>query len=213
MSNLRQSTAMRWRDFLEADEATMRSWFWRGTLAAAIALTLSGAAWAQVPNVGCSNATLNGDYASGVQGEYVGILDSSGVVHPFESPIPINGVVMQHFDGEGNFTQVDFFMQDGTKRPGATISTGFDGSEKGPYTVNPDCTGNFEIDAGSGPAEVIVKVMFVLARQGTELHGVVKALHVPAAPPAADNTMCVFGTGCDLAVQVRADGSKLGNNQ
>lgn len=195
----------------------MRSWFWQGTLAAALALpALNGPVWAQVPNVGCSNATLNGDYASGVQGEYVGILDSSGGVHPFEPPIPINGVVMADFDGEGHFTQVDFFMQDGTKRPGATISTGFDGSERGTYTVNPDCTGNSEIDVGSGPSEAIVKVMFVLAQQGTVMHGVVKALHVPAGPPAADNTMCVFGIGCDLAVQVRADGSKLGsveNNQ
>jgi len=189
----------------------MRSWLWKGMLAAAIALpALSGTAQAQVPNMGCSNATLNGDYAFGVQGEYVGILDSSGTVHPFDPPIPINGVVMQHFNGAGHFTQVDFFMQDGMVRPGAPISTGFDGSESGPYIVNPDCTGNFEIDVGSGPTGTVVNVMFVLAQQGSQMHGVVRALHVPAAPPAADNTTCLFGTGCNLGVQVRADGTKLG---
>jgi hypothetical protein len=43
----------------------MKSWFWKGMLAAAIALpALSGVA--QADDFGCSNAMLNGEYAFGV---------------------------------------------------------------------------------------------------------------------------------------------------
>jgi len=190
----------------------MRGWLWKAILGAAVILpALNGAASAQVTDLdGCSNATLQGDYGFSIQGQFDGIVTLEGmppapVLHPFASPIPINGLAMQNFHGDGTFTQVDFVMQDGIKRPGATISTGFDDNESGPYTVYPDCTGTFTIMAGP----VTVTVMFVLARRGNEIHTVVKALHVPAAPPAADETTC-GGGGCDLGVNIRSDGVKLG---
>ena len=184
----------------------MKSWLSGGMLAAAIALpALSGAARAQVPNVGCSNATLKGPYALTIQGELVGILDSSGTLHPFDPPIPINGLAMQNFDGAGNFTQVDFAMQDGKLRGGSPTPPAFEGNESGPYTVNRDCTGSFEIDSPTGSK---IKVVFVLANEGSQIHTVVYSVHTPGSPPAADGTTCGTG-GCDLGVQVRSDGSKL----
>ena len=187
----------------------MRSWLWKGMLAAAIALpALSATARAQVPDVGCSNATLKGPYALSIQGETLGILDSVGIVHPFDSPILINGLAMQNFDGMGHFTQVDFAMQDGKLRGGSPTPPAFQGNESGPYTVNPDCTGNFEIDTPTGSPKSIIKVVFVLANEGSQIHTVVYSLHVPGSPPAADGTTCGTG-GCELGVQVRSDGAKL----
>ena len=46
----------------------MKGWFWRGAVAATIAVPgMSGAAWAGgTDDFGCSNATLKGAYAFGV---------------------------------------------------------------------------------------------------------------------------------------------------
>ena len=208
----------------------MRKWLWLGMVGAVAGLAAlagtSGAAQAQVPDVGCSNALLQGDYGFSIQGQFDGIITLEGmppvpVLHPFASPLPFNGVAMQHFDGNGKFTQVDFNLLDGIHEPGAIISTGFDGSEAGPYTVNPDCTGTFTIQIPPPPATPLttVTVMFVLARNGHEIHTAVKALHAPGAPPAADGTLCTSngmasGTdGCNLGVNVRSDGVKLGLDQ
>ena len=193
----------------------MRSCFSRGLLAATIVLpALTGAAWAQVTDLdGCTNATLQGDYALTIQGQYDGIVTATApMLHPFKSPVPINGLVMQHFDGNtpGTFTQVDFVMQGGLERPGPPpLSTGFTDNEHGTYTVFPDCTGTFTIMAGP----VTVVVMFVLAKQGNEIHTVVLSLHVPMLPATAtpgDSTICDPMNGCDLGVNVRSDGVKLG---
>jgi hypothetical protein len=158
----------------------MKSWLLGGMLAAAISLpALSGVAQAQVPNVGCSNATLKGPYAFAIQGELVGIL-ASGTLHPFDPPIPLNALAMANFDGMGHFTQVDFAMQDGKVRGGSPIPPAFEGDESGPYTVNPDCTGNFEIDSPTGSK---IKVVFVLANEGSQMHIVVYSVHAPGSPP------------------------------
>jgi len=102
----------------------MKSWS-KGMLAAAIALpTLSGVARAD--DFGCSNATLQGDYAFSVL-----------------SLLPQNVVVgIGTFDGKGGFTQIDY--------PGDRLRTdgtlAFRTGQTGSYLVNPDCTGSQEID-------------------------------------------------------------------
>src|ERR1700730_5133429 len=65
----------------------MKSWLWRGTLAAAIALpALSDIARAQnTDNDGCTNATLKGDYAFSVV--------------DFIAPLVVVGI--GNFDGKG----------------------------------------------------------------------------------------------------------------
>jgi len=101
----------------------MKSWS-KGMLAAAIALpTLSGVARAD--DFGCSNATLQGDYAFSVL-----------------SLLPQNVVGIGTFDGKGGFTQIDY--------PGDRLRTdgtlAFRTGQTGSYLVNPDCTGSQEID-------------------------------------------------------------------
>lgn len=197
----------------------MKSSLWKGILVAALAFpALSGTAQAQVEDThGCSNATLQGDYGFSVQGESLGILTGTPpVLHRFEFPALINGVAMGHFDGAGHFTQVDFSVHDGTKVPGQTdLTTGFNGNEQGTYMVFPDCTGKFEIDDPPRPGGAVIRVHFVLARQGREIHTVVSQMHVPAGPPSADGiaTCLAMNGGCDLGNNVRSDAVKLESGQ
>src|ERR1700726_1986133 len=75
--------------------ANMKSWLWKGMLAAAIALpALSGVARAaqSTDDDGCTNATLKGDYAFSV-------IDFS---------VPQVVVGIKNFDGKGKFTQRDY---------------------------------------------------------------------------------------------------------
>ena len=72
----------------------MKSWLWKGMLAAAIALpALSGTAWAQsTDDDGCTNATLKGDYAFAVTG---------WSFPPGQPPTPQFVVGIGRFDGRG----------------------------------------------------------------------------------------------------------------
>jgi hypothetical protein len=193
----------------------MKNWLWTRVLAAAIALSALSSA-TRADNDKCSNATLKGDYGFTVHGEQVGIVTAAGPQF-FPVPVPIDGVAMTYFDGKGNLTQVDFVMQDGRKRPGATDpTTGFDGNQTGSYTVFPDCTGNFEIDPPPRLNPVhngtFIAAKFVLANQGREIHTVVNQLHVANHIPVG-GVSCDIPTGCDVLPQVRSDGTKLQHGQ
>jgi hypothetical protein len=102
----------------------------------------------------CSNRTLHGDYGATVEGFVPG------------AGIPIRGVVMAHFDGRGNSTQVDHIVTNGMLPPLAwTPGTGT-------YTVNPDCTGKAVIHTPSSFTGVI-NLHFVVVREGKEIRQVV----------------------------------------
>jgi hypothetical protein len=109
----------------------------------------------------CSNATLNGDYAFTISGQ---------VLAPPPAAGPVTGVALTHFDGQGNMTQIDHVVHNGTLpveewRPGS-----------GPYQVNPDCTGWMTIKPeptvpADGSPEL--KVVFVISNHGRSIHTVV----------------------------------------
>ena len=200
----------------------MKTRICKGILAAAIfSLVLSGLARAQDgDNDGCSNATLHGDYAFTLHGESLGILVPQTNAPPriafFPSPALADGVAMTHFDGYRNLTQVDFVMRGGTPAPGADSPTadGFRSGETGTYSVESDCTGKFTIIF---PDATEIDVKFVLANYGREIRTVVTRQHVPMLPPMMIpiGATCAPGTppstgGCDLAVQIRSDGKKVG---
>ena len=74
---------------------------------------------------------------------------------------------MAHYDGNGNFTQVDFAVVNGVAqstewRPGS-----------GTYTVNPDCTGSAVLIPTPGAAPIFQH--FVIVNNGKEILGVVDA--------------------------------------
>lgn len=110
--------------------------------AAAVGLLVTGTG-AQSLMAACSNRTLSGSYAFRVSGE---VFTPNGIVNR-------DGVAMTHFDGEGGLTQVDWVVANGAVVPGPPNQYGFHDMETGSYTVNPDCTGEAEIDFPMPPTE------------------------------------------------------------
>jgi hypothetical protein len=185
----------------------MKTRLWNEMLMVAVALlALNGVARAQsTDNDGCSNATLRGDYAFTVHGEFLGLVTDSGPQY-FSSPVPIDGVAMTNFDGKGAFTRVVFNVLNGVAPSGTPTDpiTGFGIDETGTYTVFPDCTGNFELNVPyvAGPISIFAK--FVFAAEGREIHAVIFGQHVPS--PVLG---CASSSGCDLLTQYYSDGTKL----
>jgi hypothetical protein len=109
-------------------------------------------------DVKCTDRTLLGDYGFAIEGV--------GGLPPAFSPNAIRGVAMGHFDGKGNYSQVDHVVAGGTPPPQEwTFGSG-------PYTVNPNCTGTLVINIPGSPFSP-VKLHFVVVRQGKEIRTVV----------------------------------------
>ncbi len=113
----------------------------------------SALAQSDPPGRRCSNRTLSGDYGAQIIGTILG------------PDLTVRAVAMAHYDGNGNFTQVDFAVVQGVPestgwRPGA-----------GTYTVNPDCTGSAVLLPAPG-ADPIPQ-HFVIVNNGKEILGVV----------------------------------------
>ena len=139
----------------------MKSWLSGGMLAVAVALpALSGAAWAGGgDDYGCSNATLNGEYAFGGTNytNYTSLQVFTGI---------------KVFDGNGNLTQRDYL---GDTTPPEFASPG---QETGTYTVNSDCTGSMMITTPS----LVANILFVISDGGRHIHEVVSQLTPQGSP-------------------------------
>lgn len=105
----------------------------------------------------CSNRTLRGDYGAAVEGT---VLPAPGV------SLPIRGVVMTRYDGDGNFSQQDHVVVNGVP-PASPWNPGV-----GTYHVNADCTGTAQILQANGG---FVNLVFAVVRNGDEVHAVVTA--------------------------------------
>ena len=127
-------------------------------------------------NDGCSNTTLNGDYATTI---------SAQILNPDGTVTSRTGVSIKHFDGRGSITFVDYvaFLTLGRVPPGGIdLNPAFRVGLTGTYQVNADCTGSAQFDFPPPPgisSGQVIKLMFVLADHGREIHAVVASL-VPA---------------------------------
>lgn len=152
-------------------------------------LLLAGSAQAQDDDR-CTDATLAGKYAFTVSGQ-IFIPTGPGTFHTIQR----EGVAMTHFDGFGNLSQVDLVLSDPNAPPPPGLApvdqaTGFHTEEKGTYTVNGDCTGNFTIkfppftnpQTGQMTPGAIISVHFVLSDHGRAIHAIVTSLTPPGAP-------------------------------
>jgi len=109
----------------------------------------------------CTNRTLQGDYGFALEGEILG------------PGLQFRGVVLQHYDGKGNFTQVDHIVFNGVP-PAEEWTPG-----SGTYTVNPNCTGSAVVIVPGNPLSPI-NLHFVVVREGKEIRQVVDANAVTA---------------------------------
>jgi hypothetical protein len=115
---------------------------------------------AESSNARCSNRTLRGSYGFTIDGTIVG------------PNIPFRGLALQHYDGQGNITQVDHLVTAGVP-PAEDWTPG-----TGTYSVNPDCTGSAVINSQSEPFPI--PLHFVIVNNGNEIHQVVDANAVVA---------------------------------
>ena len=104
----------------------------------------------------CSAATLRGGYGIQIQG-----------TRPAAPPAPagtiesVIGVIVRHYDGEGQFTQVN-------NEKGSVAGLGpVDRAGFGTYQVNEDCTGSHELQIPGVPFTVIDR--FVIVDHGREV--------------------------------------------
>ena len=123
----------------------------------------------------CSNRTLKGDYGFTIEG----ILGIPGAQLPPGLGLTIRGIAMAHYDGNGNFVQVDHVVVAFT--PASQDWTpGY-----GTYTVNPDCTGTAVLNAPENPTPVMLH--FLIVRGGKEIRQVVDTNAVTAVGEKVDD--------------------------
>jgi hypothetical protein len=116
----------------------------------------------------CSNRTLQGNYGFTVEG----ILGIPGAGLPPGLGLPLRGVVMTHYDGRGNLTQMDHIVVNFA--PAAEDWT----AGSGTYIVNPDCTGTGVINSPENPGPILLH--FVIVKEGKEVRQVVDSNAVTA---------------------------------
>jgi hypothetical protein len=105
----------------------------------------------------CFSGLLQGNYAFTITGQILAG-PSAG---------PVTGVALTSFDGQGNLTQVDHVVHNGglpavAWRPGT-----------GTYTLNPDCTGNAQINFTDGSPSLTLYFVLVFTNSGSEIRTVV----------------------------------------
>ena len=135
---------------------------------------LASPALADSGNQPCSNRTLKGDYGFTIEG----ILAVPGAQLPPGLGLTLRGLAMAHYDGRGNFTQVDHTVV--AFEPATEDWTPGNGT----YNVNPDCTGTAVINSGDNPP---LGVHFVIVREGKEIHQVVDSNAVTAIGVKVEN--------------------------
>jgi hypothetical protein len=114
-------------------------------------------------NGSCSTQTLRGDYGFAIEGQVVAGPPAGQL---------LRGVAMTHFDGQGNLSQVDHVVVNGTLPPVKWRPA------SGAYTVNPDCTGTAQFTSeGSSSPNILY---FVVVRLGREIRTVVEAPGIAA---------------------------------
>ena len=120
------------------------------TIAAVTALALGIARTGHAHDKGCSNATFKGTFAE---------KDTGFITNPPPAPASLfAGVNLDTFDGKGIFTATGISSLDGTVTPQ---------TETGTYTVNPDCTGTYEVLIS--PGGFTADAFFVIDDGGNEL--------------------------------------------
>jgi len=120
------------------------------TISAIAVLALGVTSMANAQNKGCSNATLKGTFAEKDAGFFTNPAPAAASLFA--------GVILDTFDGKGTITATGIVSIDGNVTPQ---------TETGTYTVNPDCTGTYEVQVS--PGGFTAHAFFVIDEGGNEL--------------------------------------------
>src|SRR5215469_12724279 len=119
-------------------------------IAAVAALALGVSPLAKAEARTCSNATIKGAFAR---------TDQGFVTFPNAAPVPLAGLSLMTFDGNGRMMATGYGSLNGAHFPPATST--------GTYTVNADCTGHYEPDVA--PPGRTGQAFFVIVDGGNGL--------------------------------------------
>ena len=161
-------------------------------------LFTAGTSFAQ----GCSNGSLNGVYPFTASGFTVGIFNSTGTLQYLTPPQPFSSVGQYTFDGQGNFTRVDYIVSNGVPVNNASTpvnGSGFRTGQTGTYSIDEDCTGQFALNANGAT----VTLQVVVGDYGLSARGTVASEHVPGFANPPQGTSCAMG--CNEGVNVVFD--------
>jgi hypothetical protein len=148
----------------------------------------------------CDNSSLQGQYAFKVVGTLVGVFDSSGTLHPLVASQPINAIGQAIFQGNGQYSRVDFAVQNGAPVITPPVTTNdFRAGETGTYDVADDCTGVMTNNIPSGQTNTFA---IAVADFGERIFGVVSSTHIPTLPPALVPSGTTCSSGCDVGVNL-----------
>jgi hypothetical protein len=138
------------------------------TAAAAFLLLAGQSAHAQ-----CTNSILNGSYTFTVHGQSLSADGSASTGW-------LDGVGYITFDGNGNATQEDYIVKNGTEVAGQMPNaSGFHTGETGTYMINDDCTGTLNITLGPGNTRTD---QIVISKRGAAIHAIVSQATAGGSP-------------------------------
>jgi hypothetical protein len=148
---------------------------------------------------GCDNSSLNGVYPFTVSGFTMGIYDSSGTLHYLNPMQPLSSVGQYTFDGQGNFTRIDYNVANGIPANNASTpvnASGFRTGQVGTYSIADDCTGQLMLNASGA----MIAIQLVVVDYGLSARGIVASEHVPGFRNPPEGTSCT--DGCDEGVNI-----------
>jgi hypothetical protein len=169
------------------------------TLALACAVLMAGVTQSYA---NCDNGSLSGVYPFVANGFTVGIYDSSGVLQRLTPPQPLSSVGQFTFDGQGNFTRVDFNVGNGVPANNASTpvnESGFRIGQTGTYSISEDCTGRLALSVSGA----LIQYQLVVVDFGESVRAIIASEHVPGFPNPPPGTDC--SAGCDEGVNILVD--------
>ena len=161
-------------------------------------------------HAGCDNSSLNGVYPFTASGFLMGVYDSAGTLHYLNPMQPFSTVGQYTFDGQGNFTRIDYVVGNGIPSNNASTPvnvSGFRTGQVGTYSIADDCTGQVIINASGA----VVVLQLVVADFGLSGRAIVASEHVPGFANPPEGTSCT--NGCDLGLNVLVDLKKDVNSR
>jgi hypothetical protein len=156
----------------------------------------------------CSNASLKGRYGMATHGEVLGVKDASGIIRRYTTPISVEGIGVETFDGSrGKATYAHLLFANGRRLCHDQCGEFFSAAVEADYQVNSDCTG---VADGKYSESYNIERALVLSNQGKTVRMLWTSVRFPLARALLpDGVTACPANGCDLAVQLSSVGERF----